>query len=213
MLAPSCAYPHERSVANTSRLVLTPTLPPSLSPQTSLLTSYALGIPLTVGLAVTAHFPLQITDGTPSCMCSRREAAEYGTVEMRSRFAFLFHGFATDRSGVVVAWEAFVMLRKLAVTLAGSAISDPYLQILAAQLILIVSALATAYVEPYETAWLNLLDILGLFVRIVTQVLSIVYFYAEAATRPFMDAVTLEILVTVLLFVINRCAAAAGEVL
>ena len=140
-------------------------------------------------------------------MCSRRDAAEYDTVGMRSRFAFLFHGFATDRSGVIVAWEAFVMLRKLAVTLAGSAISDPYLQILAAQLILIVSALATAYVEPYETAWLNLLDILGLFVLIVTQVLSIVYFYAEAATQPFMDKATLEILVTIVLFTINRCVA------
>ena len=50
-------------------------------------------------------------------MCSRRDAAEYDTVGMRSRFAFLFHGFATDRSGVVVAWEAFVKLRKLAATL------------------------------------------------------------------------------------------------
>jgi hypothetical protein len=140
-------------------------------------------------------------------MCSRRDAAEYGTVRMRSRFAFLFHGFATDRSGVVVAWEAFVMLRKLAVTLAGSSISDPYLQILAALLILIVSALATAYVQPYETVWLNLLDILGLFVLIVTQVLSIVYFYADSATQPFMDTGTLEILITIVLFAINRCVA------
>jgi hypothetical protein len=131
-------------------------------------------------------------------------------VEVRARFAFLFHGYATDRSGFVVAWEALVMLRKLAVTLAGSVISDdPYLQILAALLILIVSALATAYVQPYETEWLNLLDILGLFAIIVTQVLSIVYFYAAAAppSKGFMDKATLEILVTIVLFTINRCVA------
>ena len=193
---------------------------PTFSPSPSLLflpfddVRYAIGIPFAVAWAVTAHFPLRITANRKlAFICLRREATEYRSMGMRSRFAFLYNGFVTDRSGVVVAWEALVMMRKLAVTLAGTVVSDPYLQILAAQLILIVSFGVTAYVQPYETAWLNILDILGLFVLIVTQVLSIVYFYAEAATRPFMDAVTLEILVTVLLFVINRCAAAAGEVL
>ena len=95
------------------------------------------------------------------------------------------------------------MLRKLTVTLAGSAVSDPYLQILSAQLIMLVSAIATAYVQPYETGWLNLLDIAGLFALILTQVLSILYFYAETATYPFMEPQALEVLVTTMLFLLN----------
>ena len=85
-------------------------------------------------------------------------------------------GYSTDRSGVVVAWEAIVMMRKLAVTLAGSMIKDPYLQILVALLILVMSGFATAFIQPYEADWLNLLDTLGLLALIVTQIFSIVYF-------------------------------------
>ena len=198
-----CEYPNERCVAFTYLLYLTPTTVLPFDHR-----RYAIGIPFAVAWAVTAHFPLRSTANRKlAFICSRREATEYRSVKMRSQFAFLYNGFVTNRFGVAVAWEALVMMRKLAVTLAGTVVSDPYLQILAAQLILVVSFGVTAYVQPYETAWLNLLDIIGLFVLIVTQVLSIVYFYTEAATQPFMDAAALETLVTVLLFVINRCAA------
>ena len=95
------------------------------------------------------------------------------------------------------------MLRKLTVTLAGSVVSDPYLQILFALLILVVSCVLTAYVQPYEIAVLNLLDVGGLFALIVTQILSIVYFYVESSERPFMDPKALEIVVTTLLFLLN----------
>ena len=64
------------------------------------------------------------------------------------RLGFLFAGYSTDRSGVVVAWEAVVMVRKLTVALAASAVSDPYLQILVALLILVLSFGATAFVHP-----------------------------------------------------------------
>ena len=145
----------------------------------------------------------------PRCRCKRRSAAEYASVKMRSRFAFLYNGYSTERSGAVVAWEAFVMLRKLAVSMAGSTVSDPYLQILSAQMILLISALATAYVQPYETPWLNLLDTLGLFALITTQILSILYFYTESASSSFMDTLALEIVVTTLLFALNLVIAAA----
>ena len=144
----------------------------------------------------------------PRCRCKRRSAAEYASVKMRSRFAFLYNGYSTERSGAVVAWEAFVMLRKLAVSMAGSTVSDPYLQILSAQMILLISALATAYVQPYETPWLNLLDTLGLFALITTQILSILYFYTESASSSFMDTDALEIVVTTLLFALNLVIAA-----
>ena len=95
------------------------------------------------------------------------------------------------------------MLRKLAVTLAGSTIKDPYLQILAALLILVASCVATAYVQPYETAWLNLMDTISLFALIVTQIFSILYFYTSTSTNTFADSKDIEISVTCVLFVVN----------
>jgi hypothetical protein len=166
---------------------------------------YNVGIPLVIAIIVALRFPVQRNaDGSRRCaVCERRDSSEYLKVAVRSRYAFLYNGYATDRSGVVVAWEAFVMLRKLAVTLAGSVIQDPYLQILVALLILVVSCVATALVQPYETLWLNLLDTLGLFALTVTQIVSIIYFYAETAATPFADPKVIEASITALLFVVN----------
>ena len=95
------------------------------------------------------------------------------------------------------------MLRKLAVTLAGSTIQDPYLQILAALLILVFSCVATAFIQPYEVQWLNLLDTFGLLVLIMTQIFSILYFYVATAAEPIMDPFTIETIITTLLLAIN----------
>ena len=104
---------------------------------------------------------------------------DYASRSVRMRYGFLFNGYETDRptdqSGVVVAWEAVVMARKLFVTLAGATISDPYLQILAALLILIFSVSAQAYFQPYEPDLLDALDTIGLLSLLSTQVLSILY--------------------------------------
>ena len=165
---------------------------------------YAIGIPLYVGLVVAVRCPANEDAAKWTCRrCEMRSSEEYNTTSMRSRYAFLYNGYTTDRSRIVASWESIVMLRKLAVTLVGSMIKDPYLQIMFALLILVVSALATAYVEPYETAWLNLLDILGLFVLIITQILSIIYFYVAVAASPFADPDVIEVLVTTLLFIFN----------
>ena len=96
---------------------------------------YAVGIPVAVAIATALKTPLichgavDATTGlrpwaTPRCVCARRGQAKYATADVRARFGFLFHGYATDRSGAIVAWEALVMLRKLAITLVGSAVSD-----------------------------------------------------------------------------------------
>ena len=164
---------------------------------------YAVGIPVAVASAMTFHFPLRCADRKLKWQWERRSSEEYDTQSIRSRFGFLFNGFSTDRGAVVVAWEALVMLRKLAVTLAGSVIKDPYLQILVALLILVVSCVATAFVQPYETGWLNLLDTLGLFALILTQIFSIMYFYLESASVPLADPKTIEIAVTSMLLAVN----------
>jgi hypothetical protein len=165
---------------------------------------YAIGIPIAVALATALKTPIyRNAENKLRVRCKRRAHAKYSQVDVRARFAFLFNGYSTDRSGFVVAWEAIVMLRKLTVTLAGSTIKDPYLQILVALMILVVSCVATAFVQPYEKIWLNLLDTAGLFALITTQILSIVYFYAENAAQPFMDPEALETLVTVSLICLN----------
>ena len=85
---------------------------------------YAAGIPLAVAFVTYMKSPIaKKDDGSPRCVCARRERGEYSKPSVRSRYAFLYNGYSTNR-GVVVAWEALVMLRKLAVTLAGSVISD-----------------------------------------------------------------------------------------
>ena len=78
-----------------------------------------------------------------------------------------------------------------------------YLQILVALLILVFSCVATAFIQPYETQWLNLLDTFGLLVLIVTQIVSILYFYVATAAVPSMNAFTIETTVTFLLLGIN----------
>jgi hypothetical protein len=145
----------------------------------------------------------------PRLRCRRRVKQDYKSRSVRMRYGFLFNGYetnrATDQSGIVVAWEAVVMARKLFVTLAGATISDAYLQILAALLILIFSVSAQAYFQPYEPDLLDALDTLGLLSLLSTQVLSILYLYSETAVQlPFdMGKDTLEIIVTVGLFLLN----------
>ena len=142
----------------------------------------------------------------PTVRCIRRPAATYGDRHVRVRFAFLFHGYTTDRPAreggvLVVAWETIVMLRKLFVTLAGATISDAYLQIIAALMILIIFFGVHVFFQPYETASLNLLDGCGIFCLLCTQILSILYLYAESSDT--VDRDSIEIAVTLLLFATN----------
>jgi hypothetical protein len=95
------------------------------------------------------------------------------------------------------------MAQKLCVTLAGATISDPYLQILAALLILVTSLGLHAYFQPYEPDWLDLLHTLSIFVLLCTQILSILYLYVETQEVPVLPKAELEVLVTLALFLLN----------
>ena len=87
---------------------------------------YAIGIPIGVAFVTAMEAPIaKNEEGKFRCVCKRRSVEKYASVMVRARLAFLFNGYSTNRSGAVVAWEALVMLRKLAVTLAGSTIKDP----------------------------------------------------------------------------------------
>ena len=144
----------------------------------------------------------------PKCHCKKRAASDFKRGSMRTRFGFLFHGYNLQGSIVFAGWEANVMLRKLCVTLAGTGISDPYLQIIAALMILIVAFGLQSFFQPYETTALNILDSLGIFCLLCTQILSILYLYtAEADSLP-IDKATIEIFITFGLFALNIFAVA-----
>ena len=151
-----------------------------------------------------------VTTWKPRARCKRRTNREYASRAVRVRYGFLYNGYETDRdtdtSGIVVGWESTVMVRKLFVTLAGATISDAYLQILAALMILITALGLQAYFQPYEPNLLDVLDTLGLFALLCTQILSILYLYSDTAERPVLSKQTLEILVTVGLFLLNSVA-------
>ena len=106
-----------------------------------------------------------------------------------------------------MAWEPLVvMLRKLFITLAGSLPRDPYIQITIALSILLASITLQALVQPYESTLVNVLDVISLFVLIVTQVLSIVYLHLDTKTGELPLDLTksdIEIIVTLLLFAMN----------
>ena len=98
------------------------------------------------------------------------------------------------------------MLRKLLVTLAGAGISDPYLQIIAALMILIISFGLQSFFQPYEPIALDVLDSLGIFCLLCTQILSILYLYVDTSSTLVVNKTVLEYIVTFGLFLMNGIA-------
>ena len=115
-------------------------------------------------------------------------------------------GYETDGSAIVIGWETSVMLRKLLVTLAGAGISDPYLQIIAALMILIISFGLQSFFQPYEPIALDVLDSLGIFCLLCTQILSILYLYVDTSSTLVVNKTVLEYTVTFGLFLMNGIA-------
>ena len=115
-------------------------------------------------------------------------------------------GYETDGSAIVIGWEANVMLRKLLVTLAGAGISDPYLQIIGALMILIISFGLQSFFQPYEPLALDVLDSLGIFCLLCTQILSILYLYVDTSSTLVVNKAILEYGVTFCLFLMNGLA-------
>ena len=108
-----------------------------------------------------------------TCVCTKRSATPWGfrTASFRERFGLLIAGYDTHRGSTVMAWEPLVvMLRKLFITLAGSLLRDPYIQIISALAILVASLTIQALVQPYESALLNVLDVASLLALVFTQV-------------------------------------------
>ena len=146
-----------------------------------------------------------------TCNCKLRSSTPWGyrIASVRERFGLLVAGYDTERGAFVMAWEPLVvMLRKLFITLAGSLPRDPYIQITIALVILIGSMVMQALVQPYESKLLNILDVISLFVLVITQCLSILYLYLDSKPKdeplPYrLDRGTVEIGMTITLFAAN----------
>ena len=146
------------------------------------------------------------------CNCHLRSDIPWGfrTSNMRERLGLLVVGYDVNRGSLVMAWEPMIgMTRKLLITLAGTLIRDPYIQIMTAQLILIFSLTLQATVQPYESRMLNFLDIMSILILVVTQILSILFLYLDTLEGPLpyesfgIDRPFLEVGMTVLLFFTN----------
>ena len=98
------------------------------------------------------------------------------------KFSFLYNGYRTDK-GMVVAWEAVVMFRKLAITTIPILNEDPYVQVLLALILLVFSYGIHEKFLPFETTLLNMLETIGLFILIATQIISILYLYIDEKAR------------------------------
>ena len=121
------------------------------------------------------------------CICARRSDRPWGfqAASFREKFGLLIAGYNTKRGSIVMAWEPLVvMLRKLFITLSGSLPRDPYIQISIALMILVCSMMLQALVQPYESTWMNVMDVVSLTVLIFTQVLSILYLYLDTMEAP-----------------------------
>jgi len=143
-----------------------------------------------------------------------RNQFQLNSPRFRGTFSFIFNGYSTDRGALVVSWEALIMIRKLAITCIAVTASDPYTQVLIALLFLVIGYGLQEHFLPYETALLNSLESMGLFMLILTQVLSILYLYIDSQARALgsKDGV-FEAAVTVALVACNAsvvCAMIGG---
>jgi hypothetical protein len=116
-------------------------------------------------------------------------------------------GYKTDAGSLIMVWEPLVvMFRKLIITLVGSLLPDAHLQIMIAIMILSASLALQAFMQPYESQLLNVLDVLSILALITTQVLSITYRYLDEmdTDSPLeLERTTIEASMTVALFALN----------
>ena len=144
------------------------------------------------------------------CLCRLRSGLPWGfrTAAIRERLGLLVVGYDTHRGAFIMSWEPLIgMPRKLLITLVGSLVRDPYMQIMLALIILVFSLTLQALVQPYEDSLINALDVGSLLVLVVTQVISILYLYLDSvddsSLPSFVSRTHLEVTTTFLLFVAN----------
>ena len=131
----------------------------------------------------------------------RRHRKELHTPRISSRFGFLYQGYSMSRG--VYWWEAVVMVRKLAIIMAGSLIDDPWYQIICGISILVVSLVLQVKLAPHDRSLFNRLEAAILSVLCLTQLISLVYLRAETVLHDSEQRLPVTVAVTVILLVLN----------
>ena len=115
-----------------------------------------------------------------------RRRASLSHPETFSRFGFLYDGYKTQRG--LFMFESLVMLRKSGVVLLGSVISDAYFQVSGAVVLMSVSLLTLAVLQPFKKRIFNVLEAATVLAVIVTEVVCIFYLRADAVVAPCTGA-------------------------
>ena len=131
----------------------------------------------------------------------RRNKQRLHTETMQRRYGFLYMGYSIERG--LYWWEAVVLLRKFAVLMVASSISDPFYQSLLGVSILVVFLVAQVNFRPYTNTLLNRLELLVMSSLCLTQVVSLAYFRTAAMSLPESQQQHIDTAVTLCLCFVN----------
>ena len=99
--------------------------------------------------------------------------------EFKKVFGFLYDGFQLD-SSLAVSWDSIILLRRLLITTVTILFStDAYLQALGASLVTMAFIIAHVHVKPFADPLHNVCEFVGLIAVLLTQMGSLLYFYAS----------------------------------
>lgn len=101
------------------------------------------------------------------------------TMLLRTRYGFLYQGLRLDAARPTYMYEVLVMLRKVAIVVVAVVVTDPFLQIWCASLILGTSLVTHLSIRPYDSKIMNALEGASLGTMLLTQMGSILYWREE----------------------------------
>lgn len=108
--------------------------------------------------------------------------------------------------GIVMSWEAIVMLRKLCITCLSVFRFSAIAELMLAICLLVTCLVLQVNVRPYNVHWLNVLEEITFVVLLLTQVLSMIYLDLETRTQEGSRLQDAELWTSVALICLNALA-------
>ena len=127
------------------------------------------------GMIAAAGMALLFNVGFPIglVMFLRRHVDKLSNAAVMQQFGFLYQGYSLHRRRY--GWEAVVLLRKFAIVMVASTLTDPWYQAIGGIGIVVTALLVQVTYKPYDDELFNRLECWVLAVLAATQVLSLVY--------------------------------------
>ena len=129
-------------------------------------------------MAISALYLLIFSFGVPiiGLVCMFYMRHEHGERRFTTMAGFIMDGYRVD---VAWFWEFVVLARKLIILCVSLFIWEPFMQSFAAVVVLVISLSIQLYVQPFELAALNLLEIASLASLLTTQLTGILMWYKQ----------------------------------